>query len=142
MKHAHKTLLHRLFGAGRVPKGVMAQIEQEGILLQDEGIGGSITFRNFRGPGRRHGWKRSWFTGSIVLTKETFLAFNFSNPVIGIPWSDEKLKELNCSLENENVLCVQYDASTFNDEWSGDIEVRFRTPLAAQILEVIEGIIV
>ena len=119
---------------------MVSQIEKEGILLQDEGIGGSITFRNFKGPGRRHGWKRTWFTGSIVLTKETFLAFNFSNPVIGISWADDKLNELTCSLENEDVLCVKYDASAFNDEWEGNIEVRFRTQLATQILEVIEGI--
>ena len=140
MKPNHKTLLYRLFRIGKIPKVVADQIQKEGVLLQDEGIGGSITFRNFRAPGRRHGWKRTWFTGSIVLTKDHFLAFNFSKPVIGLSWAEDALKELNCSLEKENILCVKFDASTFNEDWSGDVEVRFRTPLAKQILEVIEGI--
>ena len=62
------TLLHRLFGAGRVPEDRLAAFQAEGIVLFDEGIGGALTLRNFRAPGRYSGWRRSWFMGSVVLT--------------------------------------------------------------------------
>lgn len=132
-----KSLLFRLFGTGKIPKDAVAQIQKEGVVLQDEGIGGSLTFRNFRGPGRRHGWKRTWFTGSIVLTREHVLAFAYGRTIIGVSWVDDKRKALHCSLEKDDVLCIKYDASTFNDDWSGNIEVRFRTPLAARFLATI-----
>ena len=134
-----KTLLYRFFGIGRIPRDALDQIEREGVVLQEEGIGGSITFLKFRAPGRYNGWKRKWFSGSIVLTREHFLAFSFSKPLIGVAWNHEKLGALNCSVPSENKLLVEFDASTFNDDWSGQIEVRFSTSLAAQFLETIEG---
>jgi len=132
-----KSLLYRILGIGKIPKEAVAQIQKEGVVLQEEGIGGSVTFRNFRGPGRRHGWKRTWFTGSIVLTREHFLAFAYSRTIIGVSWVDDKFKALKCSLESNDLLCVEFDAATFNDDWSGDMEMRFRTPLAARFVEVI-----
>ena len=33
-----KTLLNRLFGAGRIPKTMLPILQQEGIVLLDEGI--------------------------------------------------------------------------------------------------------
>ena len=133
-----KTILYRIFQLGKFPKNARDQIQQEGILLQDEGIGGSVTFFKFRAPGKSYGWKRSWFSGSIVLTQEHFLAFQYSKPIIGVSWDNDKIKKLNCYLENENTLGIEFEASTFNDNWSGNIEVRFSTPLARSFLEIIQ----
>lgn len=72
-----------------------------------------------------------------MLTKEHFLAFRYSNPIIGVSWDDDRIKSLNCFLENENTLCVEFDASTFCEDWSGNIEVRFSTLLAQAFLEKI-----
>ena len=133
-----KTLLYRLFGTGSIPDDALSQVRIEGVLLSDEGIGGSLTFRNFRAPGRYSGWRRTWFSGSLVLTRKHFLAFRYAQPVIGVAWDDEKVTKLNCSLEKKNTLCVQFDASTFEEDWSGDLEVRFSTPLARSFLEKIK----
>lgn len=133
-----KTILYRLFKAGRVPRKAEQQLAQENILLREEGIGGTVTLRQFRAPGKRYGFRRSWFSGSIVLTEQHFLAFQFATPVIGVAWQDARIIALQCSLEGTKTLCVKFDAATFNDDWSGDVEVRFRTPLAASILAIIE----
>ena len=133
-----KTLLYRLFKLGKVPTEAAAQIQKEGVVLLEEGIGGSVTFRKFRAPGKRYWFRRNWFSGSIALTQAHFRAFQYSQPIIGVPWSDAKVKELFCHLEDDRTLCVAFDASTFNDQWSGDIEVRFSTPLAGSFLEIIE----
>ncbi|MGK7933743.1 MAG: hypothetical protein AB4041_20255 [Microcystaceae cyanobacterium] len=136
-----KTFLYKLFKIGQIPKNYLSQIQCEGVVLKDEGIGGSITYRNFRASGRYHGWKRSWFTGSIVLTREHFLAFKYSETIIGLAWNESHINELNCYLDNENTLAVQFDASAFNKDCSGQITVRFSTPLAREILENIQRLI-
>ena len=133
----NKTFLYRIFGVGGIPKDAISQIRIEGLLLSDEGIGGSITFKKFRAPGKYSGWRRNWFSGSLVLTRKHFLAFRYSSPIIGVAWDDERIKKLNCSLESNNKLHIQFDASTFNDDWSGEIEVRYSTTLARSFLQKI-----
>lgn len=100
----NKTLLYRLFKAGQIPKDAVNQIRIEGVVLSDEGIAGSIIFRNIRSPGRYSGWRRSWFSGSIALTRKHFLAFSYSKPIIGVSWDDPKIKELKCSVKGKHTL--------------------------------------
>ena len=129
-----KTLLHRLFGLGKLPKRYAPTLRSEGIILLDEGIGGSITLKKLKAPGRRHSWKRSWFTGCLVLTEQTFAAFA-GKPLIFVPRSDARLSQLHCSIERGHMLLVAYDASLFNEKWSGNVECRFKTPRARLFLE-------
>ncbi len=135
-----KTLLHRLFGLGKIPKKYAPTIRGETIILIDEGIGGSITLKQFKAPGRRHSWNRSWFTGCLVLTEQTFAAFALIRPLIFVPLADRRFSELRCSLEQGAMgrgatLLVAYDASLFNDKWSGIVECRFNTAEAPLFLE-------
>lgn len=133
-----KTLLYRIFGLGKIPKQMLPDIKQEGIVLIDEGISVSITFRNFRAPGRFYGRRWSWFTGSVVLTGKRFAAFTFFpyfNPIINVQLDDERLKRLDCSLKNNRALCILFDPSSFKEDWSGSIECRFSTPKSRLFLE-------
>ena len=135
-----KTLLHRWFGFGRLPKAMRPILESEGILLVDEGVGGSVTFRKFRAPGRRHGYRKSWFTGSLVVTEIRFAGWVYSKPVINVPLEGPHLEKLDCELERDGaVLRVAFDAADFHDDWSGDVEVRFRTPQACAFFERLRG---
>jgi hypothetical protein len=130
-----KTLLHRLFGLGKMPRKYASTLRAEGIILIDEGIGGSITLKRFKAPGRRYSWKRSWFTGCLVLTNQTFAAFTLMRPLVFIPLTDKRLSELRCSVEESVTLLITYDASLFNEKWSGIVECRFKTSKAQLFLE-------
>jgi len=130
-----KTLLHRIFGLGKIPGKVLPLLEQEGIILRDEGIGGSITFRNFRAPGKRYSFRRNWFTGSLVLTGKRFAAFRWGTPVINVTLEEKWLKALHCSVNGEATLCVRFDPAVFQEGHSGSVEVRFSTPEARLFLE-------
>jgi hypothetical protein len=129
-----KTLLYRLFGLGQVPQKYAPALRKEGIVLIDEGIRGSVTYRRFKAPRRRYSWKKSWFTGCLVLTEQTFAAFAMTRPLIYLRRADRRLSKLRCSVE-EDTLIVAYDASLFNESWSGTVECRFRTAKAQVILE-------
>jgi hypothetical protein len=130
-----KTLLYELFGLGRIPKKYAFSLRQEGIVLMDQGIRGSVTYRQFRAPGRRYSWKKSAFIGSLVLTRQTFAAFAMTRPLLLVPLEDKRLSELCCCAEKENTLVVAYDASLFSTKASGTVECRFRTEKARLYLE-------
>ncbi len=53
--HMGKTLLYRIFKIGRIPENIGKDIQKEGIIFQDEGIRGAITYTSFRVPGRVYG---------------------------------------------------------------------------------------
>jgi hypothetical protein len=133
-----KTLLYRLFGIGKLPKRMAPVLDQEGIILSDDGIAGSVTYRNFRKPGTRYVWRRHWFVGSLALTKKRFTAFEYSWPIIDIPVEAPRLGQLQYSLEKEYTLCVAFDPSLFHEGWSGTMEYRFSTPHAKALLDLIK----
>lgn len=134
-----KSLFYRLFGLGKVPNKYRSILEEEGVKLLDEGISGSITFKKFKAPGRYHSWKRSWFIGSLVITEKTFAAFSLVKPLVYVPFQHKRFEELYCTFEKENTLLITYDASAFNDKWSGTIECRFKTSKALDILSLLPG---
>jgi hypothetical protein len=131
-----KSFLYRWFGVGRMPPQVLSQVQSEGLLVFDEGVKASVIYKDFRAPGRRDSWRRQWFPASIALTKTRLLALWYSNPVINVPLSDERIRAMQFSLEKDG-LCVTFDAALFHPDWSGTIEYRFRTPQAQHLLEKI-----
>lgn len=135
-----KSLSYRLFGVGRIPPQVLPQLELEGIVVSDEGVKSSVTYRDFKAPGKCFGWKRQWFPASIILTRTRLLAFWFSNPIINVPLSDERLKSMRFAIE-DNDMYVSFDAGLFHSDWSGSLEYRLRTERAAQIIESLQQLV-
>jgi hypothetical protein len=129
-----KTLLYRLFGIGKIPAAHASAIRNEGVILADEGIKGTVTYINFRAPGRYSNWKRQWGTAAIALTKSRLLAFRYAGPVIDVPLTDERFRQLKFSVEDNGALLVAFDASLFHDNWSGTLEYRFKSALAQEFL--------
>ena len=122
-----KSIFYSLFGLGKLPKAMTPILQGEGIVLLDEGVGGSVTLRKFRAPGRIHSYRKSAFVGSIVVTELRFAAFALSRPLINVPVDDERLKLLELSVPREGLLCVKFDAGAFHEGWKGSVECRFST---------------
>jgi hypothetical protein len=125
-----KSLLYKLFRLGRIPPSERLYLEGEGLVLADEGVRGSITFKNFKAPWKRYSWRRNGFAGSIVLTEQRLVGYAFSKHVINVPVDDPHLKKLQITAEKEDCLCFSFEASDFHDDRSGSIEVRYRTERA------------
>jgi len=130
-----KTLLYRLFGIGKIPEQFMATLESEGILALDEGIKGSVTYRDFRAPGKYSAWRRQWFTGSLVLTQVRLVSLLSLSTAIDVPLTDERIRSMRFSVEGQDTLLVAFDPSLFHPGWSGTMEYRFRTSEAPAFLE-------
>ena len=130
-----KSLFYRLFGVGKIPEQLNAQLKLEGLLLSDEGVKGSITYIDFRGPGRRSSWRRQWYTTAIALTELRLVALRYSQTIINVPFTDERFRQLQISIEEVNTLLIAFDAALFHSDWSGRIEYRFHTLKAPFLLD-------
>jgi len=129
-----KTFLYRLFGVGKIPKLLGDTLRIEGIVVSDEGISGSVTYRDFRAPGRYSSWRKQAFVGSVVVTNVRLVALMYSNFAVNVPFTDERIRKLQISADGDRLL-IGFDASLFHNNWSGTIEYRFRTPLAPAFLK-------
>lgn len=132
-----KSLLHRLFGIGSVPGSQLPALREEGLVLVEEGIRGSVTYLNYRAPGRYSWRRRSWFVGSLVVTQQRFAAFAFSRPIVNVPLKAEYLAKIRCELESDSRLLITFDAGAFNAAASGTVECRFVTPKARLFIDQI-----
>ena len=137
-----KTFLYRFFGIGKLPQTLVDEFAREGILFIDEGVRGTITYKNFRGGGRVSNWKRRWFGGAIILTKKRIIGYHIRNRIMDVPLDDPRLKKMEFALEEPETLAVAFDADLFQPDWKGRIEYRFRTSFANQILQYVTNLAV
>ena len=129
-----KSLLYRLFGVGRIPKLIGDRLRMEGIVVADEGIPASVTYRDFRAPGRYSSWRKQAFIGSIVITNIRLVALMSGRFAIDVPFTDQRIRGLQMLRERDSLL-IKFDASLFHDDWSGTLEYRYRTSQAAEVLK-------
>jgi hypothetical protein len=129
-----RALLHRLFGV-KMPVPLAEQLKGEGVLLSAENVKGSVTYIDFRAPGRHANWRRVWYRASIALTGLRLVAMQGSQPLIDVPLTDERIRRMQFSLEKSDTLLVAFDASLFHQDWSGKIEYRFRMEQAQAFLD-------
>jgi len=145
-----KTLAYMLFKIGRIPIALMKELQSEVIEVYDEGIHCSLTFKNFKAPGRRETWRRIWFGGAIALTASRLVALSgtrFTTGIalsddggrlINVPTDDDRFRLMSVSLDKPDRLVIAFDASLFHHDWSGELEYRFRTQQAQHLLDAIK----
>lgn len=130
-----KSWLYKIFGAGKVRETLLSELKTEEIIASDEGIKSTLTYKNFRAPGRYSNWKRRWFSGAIALTKKRLILQQYSQPVINIELTNERLQKIKVSLETEDTLLFEFEPNLFLENSTGNIEWRCRTPHAKIIAD-------
>jgi hypothetical protein len=125
-----------LLGSGRMPDDLRATLDGEDVLLLEEGLYGSITYRNFRSPGRRSNWKRSGVSGGVACTARRFLVWvSRSDSHLDVPHDHPRRNAMAVTAEEADRVCIAYDAPD-GAKWSGRVELRFRTAQANRIAEL------
>ncbi len=123
---------------GKLPEALMSELQSEGIVLMNEKVRGTITYRDFHAPGKRFLFKKSAFTSTLVVTKTRLLATSYANKTINVPFEDERIRSMKFSVEDGPKLCTFFEASLFHPDWSGHLEFRFKTPETQQFLDEIQ----
>lgn len=128
--------LLRLLGIARLPFGAASLIPPNERVLVCEHLFCSITFRNFRSPGRACDWNRQWFVGSIAVSDRHIIAFRGRRRLINTAFDDPRFFRISFSADDYN-LYITHDAGLYRDDWSGQIECRFHAREAQQIATVV-----
>ncbi|MDZ7830304.1 MAG: hypothetical protein U5L07_00975 [Desulfobacterales bacterium] len=125
-----KTVLHRLFGIGSIPKKLRPVLENEGIVVFDEGIGGWFVTKHVNGPGKRYRHRTEGFSGCLVITKVRAVCYTYGKRQINISVKDPKIANLYVDMPEEQTLSLSFESSNFREGWEGVIEFRFNTDKA------------
>jgi hypothetical protein len=125
-----KTLLYRLFGVGAFPKQLLPVLEQEGIVVIDQGMGGRFIAEHVNGPGKRYCHRSEGFSGCLAVTKKRVVCYTYSKRQINISVKDPEISELYVDVPQEQKLSVSFESSIFLAGWEGVIELRFHTEKA------------
>ena len=125
-----KTILYRLFGIGAVPKNLRPVLEQEGIVVLDEGIGGSFVTKRVHGPGKRYRQRTEGFSGCLAVTKTRVVCYIYGKRQINVLFEDPRIANLFVDTPTERSLCLSFESSSFRAGWQGVIEFRFGTDKA------------
>ena len=130
MKKVNKTILYRLFGAGSVPDKLRPELEREGIVVLDEGIGGSFQTKHVNGPGKRYRHRTEGFSGFLAVTEARVACYTYGKRQINISVDDPRITNLYVDTPTEQMLCLSFESSNFREGWRGVIVLRFATDKA------------
>jgi hypothetical protein len=131
--------LRRLFfGSGRLPKMVRGQIESEDVLLLEEGLLGSITYRRYRAPGKRARLKKVGIAGAVCVTDRRLLVWGARGKLIDVPFDDERFAAIEVAAEEPDRVLFAWENSVFHSKRSGRVEVRLHPLGANQVLVLLQ----
>ena len=130
-------LLRLLIGPGELPEGLREELRAEGAVVLEEGLSGSLTHRSYRAPGRRVSWKRSAVSGAVAVTRRRLLVRVGGATNIDVPLDGPRRSAIEVVAETPDRVRFTYDAATFHDDRTGQVEVRLRTPKATHIAKAL-----
>lgn len=104
-------------------------------MILEEGLSGSVTFTDYRGPHFPAGSGEQPILGAIAVTRKRFVVWTGDSKHMDLPHDDPLRSRTRVSLEGPNRVRFDYDASTYVPNRSGQVSVLLATPHAARIVE-------
>jgi hypothetical protein len=128
-----------LFGTGRLPRMVRDQVAGEDLLALEEGLGGSITYRHYKAPGKRARLKKVGISGAVCVTDKRLLVWGARGKLVDVPREDKRFAAIEVEAEAPDRILFAWEAGLFHDNRSGRVEVRLHPVQADQITALVES---
>jgi hypothetical protein len=131
-----------LLGSGRLPVQVRALLATEGVVLLDEGLSGSITYRDYHAAGTYSSLRKVAASGAIVVTNERLVVWAAKAKAIDVPLRDPIRAALTVIPTGNPTdgLTFRYNAAAFSPDRRGTVEVHFRTTAAVAVLQLLDAV--
>ena len=133
--------LHTLFGLGKVPSRLRAELEREGIALLEEGLPMVRHYRKYRGPNCYFGAARRGGAGYIAITGRRIVMKGYSAFFHEIPVDRLDGENLEFGVKTENRVWLRFEAEGFQDDRRGRVTCTFRTHRAREIEQRVRDIV-
>jgi hypothetical protein len=130
--------VRRLFGIGKLPDELHAQVESEGLSDLADYV--AVT-RRFRGtiPGVRLAHGVASYTGSLAFTSERVLATlsmlpRLAGPTVNVRWNAPQTGAAQVEISSTG-LQVDVDVSRVDEKFSGELSLHYKTTIPADVLD-------
>ena len=132
-----KTLSYRLFGLGSFSDAARRAMEQEGIVVLDEGMGGWWVTKRVTGPAKHYRHRREGFSGCLAVTKAGVLCYAYKKRQFHFAADDPRIRDLYVDAPADDWLCISFESSHFQKQWRGIMAYHFRTEKASAFLSAL-----
>jgi hypothetical protein len=129
--------VRRLFGIGKLPDEVYAQVEAEGLIHLADYV--PVT-RRFRGaiPGVRLPHSVAGYTGSLVFSSERVLATlsmlpRLAGPTVDVRWDAAHNGAAQVEISSTG-LQVDVDVARVDPRFSGELSLHYKAAIPADVL--------
>lgn len=126
-----------LLGSGRLPRMVRDQVDVEDVLLLAESLTGTLTFRNYKAPGRRSKLRKVGIAGAVCITDKRLLVWGARGKLVDVPREDQRFAQIEVEAEEPEKALFAWEAGLFHDNRSGRVEVRLHPVQAAYVCELV-----
>ncbi|BBZ10979.1 hypothetical protein [Mycobacterium branderi] len=130
-------IVRRLFGIGKLPADVRAQVEAEGLLYLADYV--AVT-RRFSGaiPGLRSAHSVASYVGSLVLTSQRVLATlsslpKLAGPTVDVRWDAPQTGPATAQLASTG-LEVELDVGRVDPAFHGHLSLHYKTAIPGDVL--------
>jgi hypothetical protein len=127
-----KALMHRLFGLGKMPADVRAQLPGERELYFTEGIRISI-HRKGRVPGAASSGGVRMVCGSFAVTDQRVVGYRGRARLVHVPFDVTSGGPAHLTLDDTG-LHVDFDLDEIHPSCRGELRIHFREELAPEVL--------
>ena len=132
--------LRKLFGIGKLPEDLRAQVEAEGIIHLTEYV--PVT-RRFTGtiPGTRAVGSVASYVGSLVLTNQRVLATLSTLPklagrTIDQPWNAPQAGAVKAEISDTGLL-LDLNVAEVDPRCSGQLSLHYKDAIPAEVLTLL-----
>src|ERR1700733_8142352 len=129
--------VRRLFGIGKLPDDLQAQVEAEGLIYLADYV--AVT-RRFSGaiPGTRVPHSVASYTGSLVFTSQRVLATLSMLPrlaglTVDVRWDAPQTGAATAEISSTG-LRVDLDVAAVDPKFSGELSLHYKTTIPANVL--------
>lgn len=125
-----------MVGSGRLPAALEAELQAQGLLLYEPDLVGWVTRRRYRAPGEYTSWGKELVSGSVAVTGRRLVVWAGRFKHIDVPTGHPLRAAIEVSAEEPGRVLFGYDAGLTDPTRRGRVEVRLRTPRAADIVRL------
>jgi hypothetical protein len=130
--------VRRLFGIGKLPDGLHAQVESEGLIHLADYVS---VIRRFSGviPGVRAPHSVASYTGSLVFTEQRVLATlsmlpKLAGPTVDARWDAAQSGAAKATISSTG-LQVDLDVAEVDEKFSGELSLHYKTDIGGDVLD-------
>ena len=127
-----------LLGSGKLSAELRKELEAEGLVLLEEGLGGSVRYTHFKAPGRRFHGKVTPERMALAISRKRFVVYCKSGraKLADSPFTNPNLRGVDVSLDGDDKVVIRIDYDQLGVERvSGQIAIHVRTSSARLVVD-------